>query len=79
MILTRPPAFTLKELDVGADGALLGGDYNYVFFPVQAAGNILMKRSGEILNEAPWLQFNLHKYADRVLYNENGENRTPVI
>lgn len=78
VILTKTAGVYPEELDVGADGALLGGDYNYVFFPVQAAEDILVNRSGEILNERPWLQFNLHKYADRILYNENGENRTPV-
>ncbi len=78
VILTKTSGAYPEELDVSADGALMGGDYNYVFFPVQAAGEIEVNRSGEILNERPWLQFNLHKYADRVLYNENTENRTPV-
>lgn len=78
VILTKTSGAYPEELDVSADGALMGGDYNYVFFPVQAAAEIEVNRSGEILNERPWLQFNLHKYADRVLYNENTENRTPV-
>ena len=30
---------------------------------------------GEIINERPWVQFNLHKYADQIVYAEPGEEQ----
>lgn len=78
VILTKTKGAYPEELSVSADGTLLDGDYNYVYFPIQEGSGVEVNQSKEILNERPWVQFNLHKYADQILYNESGENRTPV-
>lgn len=81
-ILTKVNDAYPNKLSVSGDGVLQsapdGGTYNYVYFPVQEGAAVEVDRSGEILNERPWVQFNLHKYADQILYKEKDENRTPV-
>ena len=61
----------------GADGTYkLAGNYNYADFQIQSG--LVSDQYGEIINERPWVQFNLHKYADQIVYAEPGEGRTEV-
>jgi len=61
----------------GADGTYkLAGNYNYADFQIQSGQ--VSDQYGEIINERPWVQFNLHKYADQIVYGEPGEGRTEV-
>ncbi|MEY8355159.1 doubled motif LPXTG anchor domain-containing protein [Lachnospiraceae bacterium 54-53] len=53
--------------------------YNYVFFEALDPSSKDRSRTGEIYNEEPWVQFNLHKYADKEIAAEEGQGYTESV
>lgn len=59
------------------DGYGLEGSYNYVAFQPQEDSEADAPRAEEILNQRPWVQINLTKWADREL-SQKDETGTPL-